>query len=132
MLLLAITTALLTWGIHHTETSFADGLRYIHQAEKIEAGSWHDIALRGTDHPLHPLALAATHRLLGNVGPISWQRAALWLAFTCTVLLVIPIYMLTLDLYGEGAAWLACLLAIINPLASYIVVNVLSDRKSVV
>jgi 4-amino-4-deoxy-L-arabinose transferase-like glycosyltransferase len=127
VLLLAITTALLTWGIHRTETSFADGLRYIHQAEKIEAGSWQDIALRGTDHPLHPLALAAIHRLLGDAGPISWQRAALWLAFTCTVLLVIPIYMVALELYGEGAAWLACLLAIINPLSSYIVVNVLSE-----
>jgi 4-amino-4-deoxy-L-arabinose transferase-like glycosyltransferase len=126
-LLMAMTAALLTWGIHHTETSFADGLRYIHQAEKIEAGSWHDIALHGTDHPLHPLALATMHRLMGHVGPISWQRAALWLAFTCTVLLVIPIYMLTLELFGEGASWLACLLAIINPLSSYIVVNVLSE-----
>ena len=67
------------------------------------------------------------HRLLGDAGPISWQRAALWLSFSCTVLLVIPIYMLTLELFGEGAAWLACLLVIINPLSSYIVVNVLSE-----
>jgi 4-amino-4-deoxy-L-arabinose transferase-like glycosyltransferase len=127
VLLVAMAAALLTWSIHHTETSFADGLRYIHQAEQIEAGSWHDIALRGTDHPLHPLALAAMHRLLGDTGPISWERAALWLSFTCTVLVVIPIYMLTLELYGEGAAWLACLLVIINPVSSYIVVNVLSE-----
>ena len=35
--------------------------------------------------------------------------------------------MLTLELFGEGAAWLACLLVIINPLSSYIVVNVLSE-----
>ena len=127
VLLMAMTAGLLTWNIHHTETSFADGLRYIHQAEKIEAGAWHDITLRGTDHPLHSLALAAMHRLLGDAGPISWQRAALGLAFACTVLLVIPIYLLTLELFGEGAAWLACLLAIINPLSSYIVVNVLSE-----
>ena len=128
VLLMAMAAALLTWNVHHTETSFADGLRYIHQAEQIEAGSWQDIALRGTDHhPLHPLALAAMHRLVGDAGPISWQRAALGLAFACTVLLVIPIYMLTHELYGKGAAWLACLLAIINPLSSYIVVNVLSE-----
>ena len=126
-LLLAMTAALLTWGIHHTETSFADGLRYIRQAEQIDAGSWHDTALRGRDHPLHPLAIAAMHRLLGRDGPYSWQTAALWLSFSCTVLLVVPIYLLTLELYGEGAAWLACLLAIINPLSSYIVVNVLSE-----
>jgi 4-amino-4-deoxy-L-arabinose transferase-like glycosyltransferase len=122
-----MAAALLTWSIHHTETSFADGLRYIHQAEQIEAGSWHNGALRGTDHPLHPVALAAMHRLLGDAGPVSWQRAALWLSFCCTVLLVIPIYMVTLELFGEGAAWLACLLVIINPLSSYIVVNVLSE-----
>ena len=33
-------------AIRHTETSFADGLRYIHQAERIEAGSWREAALQ--------------------------------------------------------------------------------------
>ena len=63
VLLMAIAAALLLWQTGHTETSFADGLRYIHQAERIEAGSWHDVALQGTDHPLHPLLIAAMHRL---------------------------------------------------------------------
>ena len=127
-----ISAGLLAWGIHHTEASFADGLRYIHQAERVEAGSWRDAAFRGTDHPVHPLAIAAMHRLIGSPGPISWQRAALWLSFACTVILVIPTYMLTLELYGEGAAWLAGLLVIINPLSSYIVVNVLSESTFLV
>jgi 4-amino-4-deoxy-L-arabinose transferase-like glycosyltransferase len=124
---MALASGLLAWGVHHTETSFADGLRYIHQAERIDAGSWHEAALRGTDHPVHPLAVAATHQLMGDRGPISWQRAAFLLAFCSTVLLVVPIYMLTLELYGETAAGLACLLVIINPLSSYVVVNVLSE-----
>jgi 4-amino-4-deoxy-L-arabinose transferase-like glycosyltransferase len=125
--LLALAAALLGWGTRHTEASFADGLRYIRQAERIEAGSWHEGALHATDHPLHPLLIAALHRLLGGDGPSSWQEAALWLSFSCTVLLVIPTYLLAVELFGVRAAWLACLLVIINPLSNYIVVNVLSE-----
>jgi hypothetical protein len=126
-LLMALSTALLAWGTRHTETSFADGLRYIRQAERIEAGSWRHGALQGTDHPVHPLLIALEHRLLRGHGPGSWQKAALLLSFFCTVLLVLPTYLLALDLFGERAAWLACVLAMINPLSSYIVVNVLSE-----
>ena len=38
-LLMAVAAALLGWVLRHKETSFADGLRYIHQAEKIEAAT---------------------------------------------------------------------------------------------
>ena len=126
-LLMAVAAAALGWGVHHTETSFADGLRYIHEAQRIEAGSWREGAVTGIDHPLHPLGIAIMHRIDGGQGPASWQRAAFWLSFSCTLLLVIPIYLLTLELFGKDAAWLACMLVIMNPLSSYIVVNVLSE-----
>ena len=126
-LLVAVAAAMLGWGTRHTETTFADGLRYIHEAERIEAGGWHEIAVHGTDHLLHPLAIAAMHRILPGDGPASWQQAAFWLSFSLTLLLVMPIYLLTLELFGEHAAWLACLLVIINPLTSYLIVNVLSE-----
>jgi hypothetical protein len=126
-LLIGIAAALLGVLIRHTETSFADGLRYIRQAERIDAAGLGDGAKEGTDHPLHPLLIATAHRLLGGDGPASWQRAALWLSFACTVLLVAPIYMITIELFDRRAAWLACLLVMINPLSSYIVVNVLSE-----
>ena len=125
--LLALSAALLAWGTRHTETSFADGLRFIHQAERIEAGSWRDGALEGSDHPLHPLSVALVHRLEGGHGPASWQNAALLLSFCCAALLVLPTYLLAFELFGERAAWLACVLVTINPLSSYIVVNVLSE-----
>ena len=35
-MLMAAATALLGWVVHHSEPTFADGLRYIHQAERIE------------------------------------------------------------------------------------------------
>ena len=43
------------------------------------------------------------------------------------MLLVIPIYLLTLELFGEKTAWLGCLLVIVNPIIGYIVVNILSE-----
>ena len=124
---MAVAAALLGWVLRHSETSFADGLRYIHQAEKIESATWRDGLLRGIDHPLHPLVIAAVHRVLGGSGPASWQRAALCFASRPRYCMVIPIYLLSLELFGEQTAWLACVLSIVNPIVGYIVVNVLSE-----
>jgi 4-amino-4-deoxy-L-arabinose transferase-like glycosyltransferase len=126
-LLMAGSAILLFWISRHLETSFADGLRYIHQAERIDSGSWKDGLLRGVDHPLHPLAIVTAHHILGGSGPASWQQAAILVAFASAILLVLPIYLLTLELYGDRAAWLGCMLVMLNPLIGYIVVNVLSE-----
>jgi 4-amino-4-deoxy-L-arabinose transferase-like glycosyltransferase len=126
-LLMAGAAALLGWEIRHSEASFADGLRYVHRAEQIERGSWTEGVFKGIDHPLHPLGIVAAHKVLGGVGPASWERAALALCFACGVLLVIPTYLLALELFGEQAAWLACILALLNPIIAYVVVNILSE-----
>jgi 4-amino-4-deoxy-L-arabinose transferase-like glycosyltransferase len=130
-LLLAGAAAWLGWVLGHTEANFADGLRYIRTAEQIERGAWSDGVLRGVDHPLHPLGIVAAHRLLGGEGPGAWQRAALVLGFAAAVLLVIPIYLLARELFGDQAAGLACLLVIVNPIIAYVVVNVLSESTFV-
>jgi 4-amino-4-deoxy-L-arabinose transferase-like glycosyltransferase len=122
---MAVAAALLGWALRHTKASFADGLRYIHQAEKIEAGTYG--LVHGIDHPLHPFLIASVHHLLGGAGPASWQRAALVLCFASAVLLVIPIYLFALELFGDQTAWLACVLVIVNPIICYVVVNVLSE-----
>jgi hypothetical protein len=49
------------------------------------------------------------------------------LCFTAVILLVVPVYLLTLELFGERAAPLACVLVIANPIIGYVVVNVLSE-----
>ena len=131
-LLMVFAAGQLAWGLCHAEATFADGLRYIHQAEQIESGSWTSSLVKGIDHPLHPLGISAVHRLLTGANPGSWQRAALLLCFACAVLVVIPIYLLTLDLFGARAAWLACLLVVVNPIIGYIVVNVLSESTFLV
>ncbi len=126
-LLMAVAAALLGWELAHSEATFADGLRYIHRAERFESESWAAGFGKGIDHPLHPMAIAAAHRLIGGTGPVSWQRAALCVSFASAVLLVIPTYLLTLELFGPAAAWLACVLALVNPIVGYVVVNVLSE-----
>ncbi len=126
-LLMAGAAALLGWEIRHTEASFADGLRYIHRAEQIDRGSWTEGVFKGIDHPLHPLGIVAAHRVLGGDGPASWERAALALCFACAVLLVIPTYLLARELFSEESAWIACVLVLLNPIISYVVVNILSE-----
>jgi len=129
LLLSAGSMCLLGWVIKHTEPATNIGLRYIHQAERIERGSWHDGLFKGIDHPLHPLGIAAVHRLFDGDGPASWQRAALLFSFICAVLLVIPIYLSTQELFGENAAWLAAALVTVNPSNGTNVVNVLSESS---
>jgi 4-amino-4-deoxy-L-arabinose transferase-like glycosyltransferase len=126
-LLMAAAAALLGWELYHTEATFADGLRYIQRAERFERESLRTGLLRGVDHPLHPLGVAAAHRLMGGTGPASWQHAAIGLCFAFAVLLVIPTYLLALELLGPQAAWLACVLAVVNPIIGYVVANVLSE-----
>ena len=126
-MLMAAAAALLGWEIYHSEATFADGLRYIHRAERIEQESLKSGLLQGVDHPLHPLGIAAAHRLMGGTGPGAWQHAAVGLCFAAAVMLVIPTYLLALELFGPQAAWLACVLALVNPIIGYVVVNVLSE-----
>ena len=70
-----------------------------------------------------------TRGLVGGDGPVAWQRAAVGLAFGCVVLLVIPLYLLAREIFGDGSAWLGCLLVMANPLLGGIVANVLSESS---
>jgi hypothetical protein len=126
-LLMMGTALLLGWTFRHAEASFADGLRYIRQAQEIDHGAWRDGLVGGIDHPLHPLGLVAARGLVGGEGPVSWQRAAVALACASIVLLTIPVYLLARDAFGEAAAWLGCALFMAHPLIGSIAVNALSE-----
>jgi hypothetical protein len=125
-LLMAATAAFLGWSLRHSEAGLRDGLRSIEAARSLDAGAWRD-GLRTVEHPLHPLAIVATHRLIGGEGPESWQRAAVAASFAAVVLLVLPLYLTGRDLFGDHAAWLACVLFLVNPPVAAAVVNVLSE-----
>ena len=102
-LLTAVAAVFLHWTLRHSEARLRDGLRSIESARQIDAGAWRDGLVRGMDHPLHPLGIVAMHRLIGGEGPEWWERAAVALGFASVVLLVIPVYLLTRDLFGDRA-----------------------------
>ena len=95
-------TFLLGWLIAHTEILFTDGLRFIAQARTIDRGAWTQGLVRSVDHPVYPLAIAAVHRLIGGNSPHDWQMAAQLAAACAGVLLVIPIYLIALELFGSS------------------------------
>src|SRR5262245_32782641 len=126
-LLMAGATCLFGWLNYHSEVSFADGLRSIEQAQLIDRGAWSEAVIGSVEHPLHPLSIAAVHRVMGGTGPVSWQRAAQGTAILAVVLLVIPVYLLTWEIYGPSTAWLGCILVIANPVVGHLAINVLSE-----
>ena len=126
-LLVSGVAILLTWLAKHTEVMFADGLRYVALAQAIDQGSWQAVLTRAEDHPAYPLAVAAAHRARGGSGPADWQAAGQAAAVVAGVLLVVPIYLLALEMFGSQSAWLACLLFYMVPLTGHVLADVLSE-----
>jgi hypothetical protein len=126
-LVMVAAAGLFGWWNYHAEVTYGDGLRCVQQAEAIDAGAWADGVIRSVDHPLHPTAIAGAHRLIGGTGPVSWQRAAQAASIVGAVLLVIPVYLLALEVYGPSTAWLGAVLVVANPVMGSVVINVLSE-----
>jgi hypothetical protein len=126
---MAGAAALLYWVAHHAEVSFADGLRSVRQAQSIERGDLAGGLWRAIDHPMHPLAIAAAHRLTrGGDDPFAWEAAAQVASALALVLAVIPLYLLALELFGDDtAATLGVVFVVAGPVAVDISVNVLSE-----
>jgi hypothetical protein len=118
---------LLGWLAVRTEIFYTDGLRYIAQARTIDKGSLSKGFLHSVDHPVYPLAIMAIHRLKGGDGPRDWQTAAQLAAVISGVLLVIPLYLISLDLFGATRAWIACLFVYIVPFNPHVLADALSE-----
>jgi 4-amino-4-deoxy-L-arabinose transferase-like glycosyltransferase len=125
---MAATAALLGWLVGHTDVLFADGLRYIEQARRLERGDWSGGVRRAVDHPLYPLAVAGAHRALRlGDGPGGWQAAAQGASALAGVLLAVPLYLVARELFGGSAGWLACLLWILAPVPARVSADALSE-----
>jgi hypothetical protein len=118
---------LLGWLAVHTEIFYTDGLRYIAQARTIDKGSLAKGFLHSVDHPAYPLAITAIHRLRGGDGPRDWQMAAQLAAVISGVLLVIPLYLISLELFGASRAWLGCLFVYLVPFNPHVLADALSE-----
>ncbi len=118
---------LLGWLAVHTEIFFTDGLRYIAQARTIDQGSLAKGFVHSVDHPIYPLAIVAAHRLIGGEHPGDWQSAAQLAALFSGVLLVIPLYLISLELFGASRAWVACLFIYLVPFNGHVLADALSE-----
>jgi hypothetical protein len=126
-LLMVLAACLLGAVSARTDILFADGLRYVSQAQRIESGAWRQGLTGSIDQPIYPLAIAATHSCNRQQTPEAWQAAGQTASVVVGVLLVIPLYLVSLELFGAGAAWLAVVLFFGGPLTGHILADVLSE-----
>lgn len=124
--LMLLAAALLTTLAFRTDILFADGLRYIAQAQRWSSGHGLE-TLRAVDHPIYPMAVALAHKVRGGEGPVSWQAAGQTASVVAGVLLVAPLYLVGLELFGSTAAWLTVVLFLLTPVAGHMLADVLSE-----
>ena len=117
----------LAWKADHAAIVFADGLRYIGQARQIDAGAGADALLHAIDHPAYPLAIVAAHRMIGGAGPAAWQAAGQVASVVAGVLLVVPLYLVALEMFGGATAWLAVVLVFLVPITGQVMGDALSE-----
>lgn len=127
VLLMGLAAGLLGWKSSRLTVVYADGLRYIHQAQLIDAGSVVDGLFRSIDHPVYPLAIAAAHRVLGGDGPADWVAAAQLVTVLCGSLLVLPLYLVSVELFGARTAWMAVALTYVGPMVPNLFADALSE-----
>ena len=92
----------------------SDGVRYIGEAKDFFFGR-NSAALSSLDPPLYPLLVALLYSWVGD-----WELSGQLWSLASGVLLMLPLYGLLKDIYGERAALVGCALAAIGPyLARY-------------
>lgn len=126
-ILMILATGLLGWLTGRTDILFADGLRYIHQAQSIDRGRLIDGLLKAVDHPMYPTAIVAAHRAVGGDRPDLWQAAAQGASMFAGILLVIPLYLVAVELFGDRSAWLGVLLFYLAPVNNHVMADTMSE-----
>jgi hypothetical protein len=125
--LMLLAAVVLGWLAARTEVLFIDGLRYIAQAQRLSAGLWDEAIWKSIDHPVYPGIIALMHALRGGTTPESWQAAGQMAAIACGILLVIPAYLLGLELFGGRAAWIGTALIYALPNSAQVMADTLSE-----
>ena len=127
-LIVVLAGLLLGWLASHTEIFFADGLRYISQAQGIERGPDSTVLKKAVDHPIYPLTIALVHRWVGGIGPQDWQFAAQLASALAGLALILPLYLMSRELFGDKVALPACLLFLFAvPLNGHVFADTLSE-----
>ena len=113
--ILKVILALFIGVINH------DGVLYITAAEKIAAGSFKE-ALNIYGMPLYPLLIVLTHYVIPN-----WIAAARLVSIAASIFTIIPLYLLTKEIFYRQAAMWACAAFALLPLSNHLSVGVVRD-----
>ena len=127
VLLMAAAGGWLAWKADRAAIVFADSVRYIGQARQIDSGGGAHALLHAIDHPAYPLAIVAAHRMIGGSSPEAWQVAGQAASVVAGVLLVVPLYLVALEMFGASAAWLAVALSFLVPVTGQVMGDALSE-----
>ncbi len=112
---LKISISLFTKVINH------DGVLYITAAQKLAAGSFKE-ALDIHGMPLYPLFIVLTHYVVPN-----WVAAARLVSVVASILTIIPLYLLTKEIFSRKAALWACAAFALLPLSNHLSVEIIRD-----
>ena len=98
-----------------------DGELYITAAQKIAEGAFKE-ALTIHGMPLYPLLIALTHYVIPN-----WIAAARLVSIAASILTIIPLYLLTREIFHRQAALWACAAFALLPLSNHLSVAIMRD-----
>jgi Dolichyl-phosphate-mannose-protein mannosyltransferase len=127
VLLMLGAAGFLGWTASKATIISTDGLRYINQAKELSAGQTFHAIFRAVDHPAYPLSIAVVHQIIGGDTPVDWQRAAQVASVLAGALLVIPLYLLALEMFGASSAWLAVTLSFLVPISAHVMADAMSE-----
>ena len=98
-----------------------DGVFYITAAIKLAEGEFKE-ALTIHGMPFYPLLIALTHHVIPN-----WIAAARFISLISSILTVIPLYLLTREIFHRQAALLASAAFALLPLSNHLSVEIMRD-----
>jgi len=76
---------------------------------------------------MYPTAIVAAHRASPGDSPEAWQAAAQGASMFAGILLVIPLYLVALELFGHRSAWLGVMLFYLSPVNNHVMADTLSE-----
>ncbi len=93
----------------------------------MSVGSWRDGLFHAIDHPVYPIGVAMVHGLLRDASPEGWQASAQCASVLSAVLLVLPVYLIGAELFGEASAWLGVIFFMLLPRNNHVFADALSE-----
>jgi hypothetical protein len=106
LFLLAFAFALRVFLVIYPEVIYSDGTEYVRHAKEVLAGNW----TGGKSTPAYPAFIAFIYLLIKN-----YELAGIWISVIFGTLLVLPVFYLGKEIFGERVGIISGLLAVVHP-----------------